>query len=66
MTAPSIEADCERVALALSTTPGLTTREVAEVLGMTILRALTCLRYLKQHGSVECFHGLAATRWFKP
>lgn len=66
MTATSIEADRERVALAVSTTPGLTTREIAEALGMTIRHALTSLRYVERHGRVERWHDGLACRWFPP
>ena len=66
MTTPSIEADRDRVFSIVANTPGLTTREIAEALGMTIRHALTSLRYVERHGRVERWYDGSACRWFPP
>jgi predicted ArsR family transcriptional regulator len=66
MTAPSIEADRERVFAVVANTPGMTTLEIAKALGMKARNVLTDLSYLERHGRVERWHDGAPCRWFPP
>lgn len=64
MTAPSIETDRERVALAVSTTPGLTTYEIARALGMKFNNVRYDLRCLERQGRVERWFDGVLCHWF--
>lgn len=66
MTPNTSQADRERLAVLVAETPGLTTNELAEAIGVRRRIALADLRKLERVGRVERWHDGHETRWFPP